>query len=62
MTSKKNNKPVNPVDRLIASMEKRLETYRKNKARITADMREQLAIQDRKIADVQLQIKALKKS
>ena len=42
-------------------MEKRLGTYRKNKERINAEFKAQLAKEDQKIADVTLQIRALKK-
>lgn len=58
---KKQLKKLNPVDRLLASMEKRLTTYRKNKERINAQFKEALAKEDRKISDLLLQIKALKK-
>jgi hypothetical protein len=50
-----------PVERLIHSMESRLTTYEKNKAQMHEEYLEKNAVQDRKIADLKLQIAALKR-
>ncbi len=55
-------KKVTAKDTIIASLEKRLKTYRKNKQIGLEYFKSTMAIQDRKIADVLLQIKALKKN
>lgn len=52
---------LSPVERLIHSMESRLKTYEKNKEAIHEDYLAKTAVQDRKIADIRLQINALKK-
>ena len=57
----KTKEPKNGLERLISSLEKRIETHTKNKAALAKEYGEKCAIQNRKIADCQLQLKALKK-
>lgn len=57
MTDKK---PLNAVDRLIHSLEFRIETYKKNKASIAKDKNELITKENRKISDATLQLEALK--
>ena len=49
------------VERLIASLEKRIKTYEKNLAGIRADAQARIQKEFAKIADARLQLKALKK-
>ena len=49
------------VERLVSSLESRIKTYNKNKATLTTEYEEKIATQNRKIADAQLQLKALQK-
>lgn len=53
--------PKNAVDRLVQSLESRIKTYQKNKALLQREYGEKCAVQNRKIADAQLQLKALKR-
>lgn len=59
--AKKETKPLNSVERLIQSLGKRIENYKKNKARINDDFQYALAKEDQKIEDATLQLKALQK-
>ncbi len=59
--AKKDEKNLSPVERLIHSLESRIGTYQKNKARLTGEYKIAVAIQDRKIADCKLQVSALTK-
>lgn len=51
----------NPVERLIHSLESRIKTHTANKSKLTKEYGEKCAVQNQKIADCQLQLKALKK-
>ncbi len=53
--------PKNPVERLIQSLESRIKTHTKNKELALKEYLEKRDVQNRKIADCQLQLKALKK-
>lgn len=57
----KNTTPKNPVERLIHSLESRIKTHQKNKTVLTKEYQEKCSVQNRKIADCELQLKALKK-
>jgi hypothetical protein len=54
-------KAMTAVERLVSSLESRIKTYNKNKATLTTEYEEKIATQNRKIADAQLQLKALQK-
>lgn len=49
-----------PLERLIESLEKRLKTHIKTKQALAKEYGEKCAIQNRKIIDCQIQLKALK--
>ena len=53
--------PKNAVERLVASLEKRIATHTKNKQALAKEYGEKCAVQNRKIADAQLQLRALKR-
>lgn len=58
---KTEKKTLTAVERLVSSLESRIKTYTKNKTEIVKKYREDIGVQNRKIADAQLQLRALKK-
>ncbi len=62
MKKKKEQKTMTAVERLVSSLESRIKTYEKNKRDLTATYREAVGVQNRKIADCKLQLKALKRN
>ncbi len=55
-----NKIPLNAVDRLVQSLERRIENYKKNKLRIIKENSDLISIENRKISDAELQLKALR--
>ncbi len=60
MTTPK-KEPKNAIERLISALEKRMITYYKNLKIIEANYQEEKGRELQKIADAQLQLKALRK-
>ena len=57
----KKEKPLSPVERLVQSLESRIQTYTKNKTRLEEEYKNAIDKQNQKITDCQLQLKALKR-